>query len=78
MLYFIIPLWLWAGVADWLCRRAAAIEHTAGPKESLMHLAMLIEIGVPSLAGLFLEITAPRSRRYRLTGITPFRGSAAR
>jgi hypothetical protein len=59
LLYFILPLWLWAGVADWLCHRAADIEHTAGPEESLMHLAMLIEIGVPSLAGLFLEITAP-------------------
>jgi hypothetical protein len=59
LMYFIVPLWMAAGVADWLCHRASDIQHTGGPKESLMHLAMLAELGVPALSGLFLEITSP-------------------
>jgi hypothetical protein len=59
LLYFIIPLWTAAGVADWLCHRATHIEDTAGVKETLFHLLMLLEIGVPVLAALFLEITSP-------------------
>jgi hypothetical protein len=48
-----------AGLADWLCHRAARIETTAGPKESAIHLLLLAELGVPTLACLFLEITPP-------------------
>src|SRR5690606_13991503 len=59
LLYFIVPLWLVAGVADWICHRAAHIETTTGAKESLIHLLMMIEVGVPVLAALFLEITEP-------------------
>lgn len=59
LLYFIVPLWLAAGVADWICHRAAHIETTTGAKESLIHLLMMIEVGVPVLAALFLEITEP-------------------
>jgi hypothetical protein len=59
LLYFVVPLWFSAGIADWLCHRAADIEHTGGAKESLMHLLMLTEVGVPVIAGLFLEITSP-------------------
>lgn len=58
LMYFIVPLWLAAGVADWLCHRHANIEHTSGPKESLIHLLMLAEMGVPVLAGLFLQVNA--------------------
>lgn len=25
-MYFVVPIWLSAGFADWLCRRAAGIE----------------------------------------------------
>jgi len=57
--YFIVPIWIGAGIADWACHRASDIEHTAGPAESKTHLLMLAEMGVPSLAGLFLEINAP-------------------
>jgi hypothetical protein len=56
---FILPLWIAAGFADWTRHRATRIEKTAGAKESLMHLLMLVEAGIPLLAGLFLEITAP-------------------
>jgi hypothetical protein len=59
LLYFILPLWIAAGFADWTRHRATHIEANSGAKESLMHLMMLLEAGVPLLAGLFLEITAP-------------------
>jgi hypothetical protein len=48
-----------AGLADWTCHRATRIERTSGLKESLLHLLMLGEVGVPILAGLFLQINAP-------------------
>jgi hypothetical protein len=56
---FVLPLWLAAGVADWICHRASDIEDNTGTKESLMHLLMLVEAAVPVMAGLFLEITSP-------------------
>ena len=58
LLYLVMPLWLAAGIADWFCHRAASIERTTGPKESLIHLLMFVEVGVPLLACLFLEINA--------------------
>jgi hypothetical protein len=58
LLYFILPLWLAAGFADYLCHRAAKIELTTGYKESLLHLLMFSEIAVPLLAAIFLEINA--------------------
>ena len=33
LMYFILPLWLAAGFADYLCHRAADIEQTSGYKE---------------------------------------------
>ncbi len=58
LLYFIMPLWLLVGFADWLCHRAARIESTAGASESLLHLLMFAEVGAALLAGLFLQINA--------------------
>jgi hypothetical protein len=58
LLYFIIPIWFLAGVADWFCHRASDIEHTTGAKESLLHLLMYAEVAIPLLACLFLEINA--------------------
>jgi hypothetical protein len=58
LLYFVLPLWLLAGFADYLCHRAARIELTSGYKESLLHLLMLAEIGIPLLAAIFFEINA--------------------
>jgi hypothetical protein len=46
LLYFILPLWLAAGFADYLCHRAAHIETTSGAKESLLHLVQLAEMGI--------------------------------
>ena len=58
LLYFILPLWLLAGCADWLCHRASHIERTTGAKESLLHLLMFSELGLPLLAAIFLQINA--------------------
>jgi hypothetical protein len=58
LLYFVLPVWLLAGVADWLCHRASHIETTTGAKESLIHLLMFGEVGLPLLAALFLQINA--------------------
>ncbi len=41
LMYFVLPLWLAAGLADWFCHRATRIEITAGPKESVFHLVAL-------------------------------------
>jgi hypothetical protein len=59
LLYFVVPLWLCAGVADWICHRASDIQDTTGVKETLTHLLMRAETGVPVPAGLFLEVTSP-------------------
>ena len=58
LMYFVLPLWLAAGFADYLCHRAAHIERTSGVKESLLHLLQFAEMGVPILAALLLEINA--------------------
>ena len=56
LLYFILPLWLAAGFADYLCHRASHIETTSGWKESALHLLQFAEVGVPLLAALALQI----------------------
>jgi hypothetical protein len=58
LIWFVLPLWLLAGVADWWCHRLTGIERTAGAKESVLHLVMFAEMGVPLLAVIFLEINA--------------------
>ncbi|TPI10968.1 diguanylate cyclase [Mesorhizobium sp. B4-1-3] len=58
LMYFVLPVWLIAGFADWLCHRATHIESTTGAKESLIHLLMFVEVGIPLLAAMFLEVNA--------------------
>jgi hypothetical protein len=58
LMYFVLPVWLAVGFADYLCHRAASIETTSGPKESLLHLLQFAEMAVPTLAAIFLEINA--------------------
>ena len=58
LIYFLLPVWFLAGIADWLCHRATDIEHTTGAKESVIHLLMFGEIAVPLVACLFLDINA--------------------
>ena len=58
LMYFVLPLWLFAGFADYLCHRASSIATTAGPKKSLIHLLMLTEMGIPVTAAMALEVNA--------------------
>lgn len=58
LMYLVVPVWLLAGVADYFCHRASHIERTSGVAESLLHLLQFVEVGVPLLAALFLEINA--------------------
>jgi hypothetical protein len=58
MLWGLLPVWLLAGVADYLLHRRTSIEHTSGAKESALHVLQAAEIAVPLFAGLFLEITS--------------------
>jgi hypothetical protein len=55
-MYFVLPLWLAAGFADYLCHRTAHIESNSGWTESLLHLLQFAELAVPVLAALFFEI----------------------
>ncbi|CDX22546.1 conserved membrane hypothetical protein [Mesorhizobium sp. ORS 3324] len=58
LMYFVLPVWLIAGFADWLCHRASHIESTTGAKESLIHLLMFFEVGIALLAAMFLEVNS--------------------
>ena len=55
----VYPLWLLAGVADVWVHRRDRIERHTGTHESWMHVAMCVQMGVPVLLVLFLEVTAP-------------------
>ncbi len=58
LLYLILPLWIAAGLGDYLMHRRTRIEHTSGTKESVLHLMQLGEIGVPVLFALLFEVNA--------------------
>ena len=58
LLYGLLPLWLLAGVGDWWIHRRERIEHTAGVKESAMHVMMMLELAPAVGAALLLEMTA--------------------
>jgi hypothetical protein len=58
LMYFVLPVWLVAGFADYLCHRAAQIEHTSGWKESVLHLLQFGEMAIPVLLALFFQITS--------------------
>lgn len=58
LLYLVMPLWIAAAFADWLCHRRSDIAHSSGLTEALMHWALLAQLGVPVLAATFFEINA--------------------
>lgn len=58
LLYLVLPVWLIAGFADWLCHRATNIETTTGLKETYIHILMFLEMGLPLLSALFLDVNA--------------------
>lgn len=58
LLALTLPLWLLAGMGDWLCHRRTSIERTSGARESILHIALYLVIAVPVVLGLFLEVNA--------------------
>lgn len=58
LLAVLLPMWMLAGFADWLCHRVQRIEHTAGTPESLLHWLLLAELGTGIAAGLLLQPNA--------------------
>lgn len=58
VLFVLLPLWVLAGLADWMCHRRSDLAETTGIKESLFHLLMLLEMGVLLMAVLLFEFTA--------------------
>src|SRR3982751_5048929 len=58
LLYFVMPLWMGAGLADWWRHRKTSIETTAGTHESVIHAVQMTEGGIPAMFGLFLEVNA--------------------
>jgi hypothetical protein len=58
VLFFILPLWIIAGLTDYALHRRTHIEDNAGTKESLLHSLQLAEAGIPLLLALLLDINA--------------------
>jgi hypothetical protein len=56
IVYGILPAWFIPGLLDWNRHRRSRIERTAGARESLIHLLMMTEVGVPLTLGLLCEI----------------------
>lgn len=56
--YLLFPLWVAAGLADYFCHRRTRIEATSGWRESAFHFTMMVQVAIPLLALLFLEINA--------------------
>ena len=56
--YFVVPLWIASGLADWYSHRRTHIETTAGARESTLHSLMMVEAGIPATLGLFLDVNA--------------------
>lgn len=58
LMYLVFPLWVAAGLADWVCHRRTGIAQTSGLNENLLHLLMFAQIGLAMLAVALLEINA--------------------
>ena len=58
LLYFVLPIWMGAGLLDWWWHRKTKIQETSGTHESMIHSLMMTEAGIPVMMGLFLEVNA--------------------
>lgn len=58
LLYFILPLWLLAGLTDYFLHKGTQIERTSGTKESVLHALQLGEAGIPVVLGLLYDMNA--------------------
>jgi hypothetical protein len=58
LMFVVLPLWISAGLADYFCHRATAIEKTSGTAESVLHLVQFALVGFPITVALFMDINA--------------------
>jgi hypothetical protein len=58
LIYIVLPLWVLAGFADYLCHRSTDIEDANGAKESVLHWLMLGEAGMPVIIAAFFQVNA--------------------
>lgn len=58
LLYFILPLWVLAGLTDYFLHKRTRIEENSGTKESVLHLLQLGEAGIPVIVALLFEVNA--------------------
>jgi len=56
--YLILPLWIAAGFADYLCHRAARISENSGAQESALHLVQYCLVCLPVTLALFFRANA--------------------
>src|SRR5438270_11034648 len=56
--YAVLPAWPISGFLDWLWHRQTNIETTSGTEESITHLLMVTEAGLPIMLAMFLEINS--------------------
>ena len=56
-MYFILPIWLLAGFADWLCHRAAHIETTTGVRNDASS-SYVRRARSATAAAIFLQVNA--------------------
>lgn len=55
----VYPLWLAAGTGDVLVHRRDRIERRCGTHESMLHVVLCLQMALPVLLVLFLDVTAP-------------------
>ena len=56
ILYVMLPLWGFWGFVDWCCHRKTKIESTSGLHESLLHVAMGVQVGIPIILSIVFEM----------------------
>ena len=56
ILYVMLPLWGFWGFVDWCCHRKTKIESTSGLHESLLHVTMGIQVGIPIILSIVFEM----------------------
>jgi hypothetical protein len=56
--FLVLPLWIAAGVADYLCHRVAKISENSGTPESILHLVQFSLVGLPTAQALFFRANA--------------------
>lgn len=56
ILFGLLPLWMVSGFVDYLCHKRTRIELTSGVTESVLHIVMGFQVGVPIFLALVFEI----------------------